>query len=148
MWTVSSSVQHERAEGKAPRGRQCLDYTERAQPGPTGLLPHAAPRCSEGLDRDCAVKALLRQCSFGCLINTYSYLLTFWKQNQEPLKGQSEHCASEPLGIFGTDPEQWCEHWTLIFQREGLCAQTWLSAGSWWGKADIDAPCVSLPHSY
>ena len=51
-----------------------------------------------------------------------------------PLKGQSELCASEPLRIFRSGPELWCEHWTLIFQREGLCVQTWLWVRLWCWK--------------
>lgn len=51
------------------------------------------------------------------------------------MKGQSEDCASESLGIFRTGPEQQGEHWALIFQREDLCVQTWLLGRLWCCKA-------------
>lgn len=57
------------------------------------------------------------------------------------LKRQSEHCASEPLEVFRAGPEQWCEHWTLIFQWDHLCVQTWH-----WARFDVGAPCMSFPY--
>lgn len=63
-----------------------------------------------------------------------------------PLKGQSELCASEPLGIFRSGPELWCEHWTHLPERRSLCADLALGEVVMLENFDIGAPCMSFPY--
>lgn len=128
------------------KGKRDFNDTEWARPGSPAHCPFGAGLSfSEGLDKDSPVNDL-RHCSSGCLINTYSYLLTFWKQNQEPLKGQSAHCAYEPWGIFRTGPKQWCGQWTLIPRRErSLCADLALGKIVVLENFDVVLPCMSFP---
>lgn len=64
-----------------------------------------------------AATMLLSQC---CpLFNQHSTVICWhFRNSEEPLKGQSEHCGSERLGTLRTGSERWCEHQTLILQGE------------------------------
>lgn len=116
---------------KPQRGRKCPDYTEWHSQAhlPAALPVGGAKRAGWRLGSERSPWARLF-----CLFNQHLQLpADILETKPKALKRQSEHCASEPLGIFRAGPEQWRQHWTLIFQREGLCGQTWLSGrlGCW-----------------
>lgn len=114
---------------------------------PARGLSSAGPSRPEGLEEDGTVSALCRQCCSGSFINTYRHLLTLWKQNQDPLKGKSEPCASAPWGVFSTSPEWWRGYWALSFQRRGLCV--WMALGETvvLENGDVGAHWVHFPYS-
>lgn len=131
-----SSFQRQRIEEnpKPQKGRKypdCRVGTAR----PTCPLPfrvgRALRRARGRLGSKCSPWARLL-----CLFNQHLQLsVDILETKPKALKRQSEHCASEPLGIFRAGSEQRREHWTLIIQREGLCGQTWLSRRLWCWKA-------------